>query len=427
MDLANRDLTPLATQPKGGGQPQDTLGPAGSAGMQAFIDWLEQCLIGLERQLPAITRSAEEAARIYGVENYGIRTEGAPGVVSEAVGRCGGLMHMNVRRRASISLNFPLAAAAAATSRRWRKGSPTITFAPRWMFAERRTADRPAEHLVLTHSAPAGGLLQRPDGSSLVDLDSVAAVAALWVWTGEFVAACTRLGRMPCMFQAYAVPGGRERAARLFQTGAKFHAEAPPPVSPGQVGLHYLAALRRSLIAVYTSERERVRLLAEMAVTNLAAGRGSYIFPMNHVFVRGNLGGPFDPGYFRRINDGWERLLPGISLAEGDLIFCNGGDAVEPLGELAAQWRATGARLVWSFSDYNTAVGAGRQTIGADELCIDPHWLRGDAAVEVPGYDVQILPTSGVIAAAILRLVEAEILRLTGGKAARELHFNHQG
>ena len=29
----------------------------------------------------------------------------------------------------------------------------------------------------------------------------------LWTWTGEFTAACTRLGKMPAMFQSYAAPG----------------------------------------------------------------------------------------------------------------------------------------------------------------------------------------------------------------------------
>jgi len=45
----------------------------------------------------------------------------------------------------------------------------------------------------------------------------------------------------------------------------------------------------------------------------------------------------------------------------------------------------------------------------------------GDAVVEVPGYDIEILPTSGVIAESILRMVEAEMVRITRGKPASDI------
>ena len=41
--------------------------------------------------------------------------------------------------------------------------------------------------------------------------------------------------------------------------------------------------------------------------------------------------------------------------------------------------------------------------------------------MEVPGYDIKILPTSGVIAESVLRMVEAEMVRITGGKLASEI------
>ena len=49
-----------------------------------------------------------------------------------------------------------------------------------------------------------------------------------------------------------------------------------------------------------------------------------------------------------------------------------------------------------------------RPAILTDEVYIDQHWAFGDAVVEVPGYDVKILPTSGVISEAVLWMVCAE-------------------
>ena len=52
-------------------------------------------------------------------------------------------------------------------------------------------------------------------------IDTVANVIDLWTWTGEFVAACTRLGQMPVLYQSYGLPGGRERAKKY--QGKRFH------------------------------------------------------------------------------------------------------------------------------------------------------------------------------------------------------------
>jgi len=59
--------------------------------------------------------------------------------------------------------------------------------------------------------------------------------------------------------------------------------------------------------------------------------------------------------------------------------------------------------------------------VGKDESFIDQHWKLGDAVVEVPGYDIKILPTSGVVTETILRMVESEIVRIAAGRLASEI------
>ena len=48
-------------------------------------------------------------------------------------------------------------------------------------------------------------------------------------------------------------------------------------------------------------------------------------------------------------------------------------------------------------------------TPGPEEIHIDPYWEHGDACVEIPGYDIKILPPSGVIQTAALWMISGEI------------------
>ena len=73
-----------------------------------------------------------------------------------------------------------------------------------------------------------------------------------------------------------------------------------------------------------------------------------------------------------------------------------------------------GAGAAWSLADYNTDANTGTGAIGADEVFINQHWAKGDALVTVPGYPTKILPPSGVLGEACLRMVEAEMLTLLG-------------
>ena len=66
-------------------------------------------------------------------------------------------------------------------------------------------------------------------------IDTVANIVNLWTWTGEFVAACTRLGKMPILYQSYGLPGGPERGKKY--QGKRFHDDLTiEPVSAGILG-----------------------------------------------------------------------------------------------------------------------------------------------------------------------------------------------
>ena len=77
-------------------------------------------------------------------------------------------------------------------------------------------------------------------------VDTVANVVGLWTWTGEFVAACTRLGRMPVLYQSYGLPGGPERGKKY--QGKKFHDDLTIKPVPAEVlGQEYLDRIEQLL------------------------------------------------------------------------------------------------------------------------------------------------------------------------------------
>ena len=59
---------------------------------EAYYQWLAGCLDAIEKDMPAITRSAETAAAAYIREGWEIGAWGDPGIVGEFNSRAGGLM-----------------------------------------------------------------------------------------------------------------------------------------------------------------------------------------------------------------------------------------------------------------------------------------------------------------------------------------------
>ena len=80
-------------------------------------------------------------------------------------------------------------------------------------------------------------------------LDTVVNAAELWMWTAEFVAACTRSGKMPVLYQSYGLPGGYERAKKY--QGKRFHDDLSiKPVAAGVLGKEYLERIHGILAQI---------------------------------------------------------------------------------------------------------------------------------------------------------------------------------
>jgi hypothetical protein len=398
------------------------------ASAKAYCQWVVSCADAVEKDLPAISASADAAAAKYVKDDYELGVFGDEGVVGELYGRSGGMMRLSVdNHSAPVPLNDPrlkcvvlvtlrednLDATVAKAKEFMRHGNKMLVAIGRRDLVEKAKSGGVAFDAAFdSHAAPHGGLFPNARGKWMIATDPVASMIVAWTWTGEFVAACTRLGKMPPVYQGFAVPGGVERAKKI--GSIKFHEATPKPVPAGSVGRQYLAAQKSDLAALLKDEETKVRQVAELAARTGQAGKAVYCFVHGHALLRHVPFPPNDPGFFKRANRSWFDLEPGFQLSAGDFVFCVGFDTVfqgKQWGDFAENARKAGAKLAWSLATYRTD---DIKTIPAGELLVDQHWAFGDAVAAVDGYDVKILPTGGVQGEVAYWMVNAEMLQLLG-------------
>ena len=389
---------------------------AAEAGSGHYLTRLNAAVDGIAKDLPSITRSAEAAAKRFVEEKQGISVWGDAGFVTEALGRAGGVMAVKAgssKKDSPICEVMLLApkedklaesVSAAATNR--KSGGLVIGFGRADLMEQARKAGVEFDFVIDTHIE-----------KGKVPLDPAAQNTALWVWTGEFVSACTRLGAMPTMYQSIMVPGSRERNAAL--KGVTVCPGKVEQIPPGRLGGEYIKELRDRLAFLAGVENGKILEAAKRASAARLAGKTAYGYCHGHS-VMNTLGRSDNPGMLVGMKADWYKPKDGIVLKSGDFVLMVGYDWLcqGPVwGDFAAKAREAGAGVAWSFTDYKKEDVA---AVAPDEIWINQHWALGDAEVAVSGYDVRILPISGVIAEAVLGMVEAEMVLLEGaaGKTA---------
>jgi uncharacterized phosphosugar-binding protein len=382
--------------------------PAEQSRSDVYYAWLTKCLISISADMPRVTSSAVSAARLFVEHDYAIGAWGDPAFSEEFLGRAGGLMPVSrltfedrqvagaivliMPRPDHLEQDLKLGASMK------RQDNLLILFASPAAKSLAANLDLHFDSVIDTHAADHGGLFADANGKWIIPTDRSASIAALWTWTGEFVAACTRLGKMPVMWQSLSCPGSEQRAAKYKRM--KFHEEKPVAVAPGKLGNEYLSELSGLLKSVRIAGRAQMAAVAKSASEARSAGHEFYVCGSGHATK-------FPPdasGLFEFIPEG----TTGTPFKPGDFLFCVGYDAhwlPMQLAPVSDECRKLGGRLAWALTTYG-----GRPVPGVEpgETVIDQQWQLGDAIVEVPGYDIKILPSSGVISDAVLWMVAAD-------------------
>lgn len=347
-----------------------------------YLTRLQDTIARSRTNLVTVTKSAGRAAGEY-LTGGNIWAAGRQAdFISEACGRAGGLMAIaplggSVPARHDIVLYaFPGALGQEDLKRldQWReKGATVIQF-----------------------SSPAGVF------GNHFPIDTVANVVDLWTWTGEFVAACTRLGQMPVLYQSYGLPGGPERGKKY--QGKRFHDDlSVKPIAPGVLGREYLDQIQRMLTKINATQMPKI-LQAARWWSDVPTASATTLFT-GHMFPRHAQ----DPRALR-ISDfaavpAWEDkeiLDPGDPPA---FVLCLGYQFAPQ--KLLDQAKALGVKLV-----YSDVQPAQPPEPASNILYLDPAWPLADGCVTVTGYDVPILPASGVVQAAVYWTIVSERTRL---------------
>lgn len=194
-----------------------------------------------------------------------------------------------------------------------------------------------------------------------------------------------------------------------------------------------LAQIRRTQMAA-------IDKAAEMIVDSVTNGGALHLYDTGHMLERemvNRAGGlfllkPFTfsltmnnpsrprPGGTRPTPDevaGFVRYaLAASNVRSGDVLVIGSvsGRAMIPI-ELAIQARERGVKVITLTSVPYSKVAKGEHPSGkklfeVGDLVIDYATAIGDAAVEVPGLDVNALPTSGIVAATIMWAVTAQVI-----------------
>lgn len=342
---------------------------AGSAFVaEDYLARLQDGIIQSRFRLPALTQSAERAAGEF-LSGGNVWAAGRQAdFITEACQRAGGLMAM-APLGDHVPANHDVVLYAIPGSlddkdqkilEEWKeKGAIVITF------------------------CSSNGLFQNK-----FPLDTVRNVVELWAWTGEFVAACTRLGKMPVLYQSYGLPGGYDRAKKY--QGARLHDDLSiRPVAAGTLGNKYLDQIDRMLGKIRETEMLKMNRAAEWwrkakSATALVTG---HMFP-----VHGQDPRTIHECDFVRVPAREDKELLGTNPPQFALYL---GYQFVPQ-RLLTEAKMKGVKLVYS------DVQPGKPAEPSDNIVyISPAWPLTDGCVNVPGYDIPILPSSGVMQAAI--------------------------
>lgn len=309
-------------------------------------------------------------------------TGAGKGWISELTGRAGG----------------PAAAAPLRSAEAARKGDVAwLSFSPETYSADLQTARELEERgCVVTAFGPEppggqaafphalAGLTQWSEDERLTLMGNL---LSLWSLTAE-VAACTaRNGKTLAMLQSAVLPGASERNAKYRKN--VFHQDEirMQPAAAGVLARAYLDFVNSMLRAIQEREMAKLRGVAGEIRRGVRDSRPATLRSIGHLL-------PYvaerDARLFR-ISSGGGRDRGSLveSARDSGYLVWLGYAQVPP--DLVSAVRATGAKTAWI-----VASDAGAGLADGGDVVIDQHWKVGDAAVQVPGYDVPVLPPSAV-------------------------------
>jgi hypothetical protein len=345
----------------------------------SYLERMAQALELTRGDIGAMVPVAERAAKLL-ADGGRLYAAGQPSLVSEITGRAGGLMMIK-----------PLAGAAPAAG-------DVVLYTPE-PGVELPEALRDTKALVVVFGAPVTGP-EWPVFSNHAHEANISATLAnavpAWMFTGELIAALTRLGKMPVIYETIGAYGGYSRMAKYKSGEIAFHDDCTvPPCAAGTLANKYADLVAGMLHRIEQEEHVQLDRAGTWAREARKSQKQLFMYSMGHLFpdevAKTDIGKVFHSAAW---NAGFRVPHPEDSYHDGDLAvhICY----QHPTGVLLRKARPAGTRVVY------VSLYADRDYTKDDGVVwIDPMWNWSDACVPLGGYDVPVLPASGVVNGAI--------------------------
>ncbi len=361
---------------------------AGNAVPESYVLRTVEALCSARADLPARGGAADVAAARL-ADGGKLYATGQPSMVSELCGRAGGLML--IQRLGSA---VPAEGDVVLFSR------PNDDEIPRALLSSGALA-------VVFGNGPIDGVqFVFPNRAGQTGISPTLANAVPgWLFTGELIAALTRLGKMPVVYESIGTYGGYPRIERYQKKGVFWHEEhAVPPIQAGEMGARFIDTVAAILERVEREQRPMLEQTARWAADAKRNGHRLAMYSMGHLFpaeVQDTaIGKLFESAVWP--SGFMQHAVPDHAYTEGDVLVHIGYQ--HPPYRLLDRARPTGARVayvdVMCHRDY---------TNDPDVIWIDPMWPWADGCVAIEAYDAPALPASGIVNGAIAW----EIWRLT--------------
>ena len=405
------------------------LPPSAPTAMTRYFDAIRQKLTQAETRIPNITQVAETVAQrhlqggLIGVPWIGYTLE------QELFGRSGGVMYMGFERswkpertleeKANDVVIFswddvPKTGDLQKLKEHKTKGMFVLGFGPKSMPAL-------AEHVALCDAwIDSGGgendrAVELSGGKRVGKTNHLANALNGWIFTGEFVAALTRHGKMPPMWKSWSTVDGHEWSDRYLGNG-QFHEDFKvSPAAAGELGRRYLERIRYLVDRLDRVESPQLRAMAKRIADELQQGRKTIIASSGHMPM--SYIGRYDDALWavnQELHDSadfqmkdFEKKTPDSALVLR-LDFAGLHRSVHELFERKHQ-RVMLATAENPRPEFAVPSGYAPR--------VDYGYAFGDACVWLDGYPIAILPPSGIMQIAVYEAINTEVHALLSEKS----------
>jgi len=371
-----------------------------NADSQDYMQLLNHGIDACRQHLPLITLSAQQVA-LRTIAGGKLWVAGRQrDFTNEAIGRAGGLMDIRLLDVNSLRHGDSILYAVAGdlnssdltAFQMWNhEGIYVVAFASGTLSKD---ANWPAETVLIENSTSSGLPVTYNGRQMLCPIDTVLNILNLWTWTGEFASASLREGKMPVFYQSYGLKGARLRAEKY--ADRTFHEDFNIPlVPPGVLGKAYVDAVQASLNHIVAHDSNALKHTVttwRAAEPNVStAWVVGHMFPDHFQDARAPQPIPFKAALHEMPDSRQE--FPVYANPTQFVLYLGYQYAPKLLLDQAVRRGCTLAYVSVQAAHLPTSVN--------NIIFIDPAWPLADACVNVPNYDIPILPASGVVNAAI--------------------------